>query len=304
MPAFVFAGQGSQTPGMGMRLFDLFPDHVRAADDVLGYSIRQSCAEGDLRRTELAQPAIYVVNVLTYLAFQQVSPTRPSYLLGHSLGEYCALHLAGVFDFATGLGLVARRAAVMATARDGAMAAVVGVAPEVVACAVDDWSGGGLWIANYNSPQQTVISGHTDSVVAAREHFLAYGATGYIRLPVGGAFHSPLMDAAGHEFAAALSGAALRPPRASVVANATAEFYTAANTEQLLLQQISAPVRWQDSIELILTRGESHIVEIGARKVLTPLVDQIAAANRAIQCDRTDGPVGTLTDAVSSSPIR
>lgn len=278
MPAFVFAGQGSQTPGMGARLFDLFPDQVREADDVLGYSLRQLCSDADLRRTEFAQPAIYAVNMLTYLALQQISPASPSYLLGHSLGEYCALTIAGVFDFRTGLHLVAQRAAAMAAAHDGAMAAVVGLSPDAAARTASDWPDGGIWIANYNSPDQTVVSGHAERIHQARDHFLARGASGYIPLPVGGAFHSPLMQSAQRDFAAALAQVALRAPRIPVVSNATAGFYTAENTEELLVQQISSPVRWQQSIEAILRRGETRIIEIAARTVLTPLQHKIAAA--------------------------
>ncbi|MEU7141068.1 ACP S-malonyltransferase [Nocardia sp. NPDC046473] len=277
MPVFVFPGQGSQFPGMGKELFDEFPDLMREADAVLGYSVRDICMEpggARIARTRYAQPAIYTVNVLTYLRFQRKSPLRPSYLLGHSLGEYCALYAAGAFDFATGLELVARRGELMAEADSGAMAAVVGLTAEQVEAATP---GDGVWVANLNTPHQVVISGGTEQIHSARDDFLAAGATRYVVLPVSGAFHSPLMAAAQARFAEVLAAAALRDLRIPVVANLSGELHTDAGLRASLAAQISAPVRWADSIRLLLHRGETRFIETGARRVLTPMIEKIAA---------------------------
>ncbi|MFI6046368.1 ACP S-malonyltransferase [Nocardia sp. NPDC051321] len=279
MPVFVFPGQGSQFPGMGKELFDEFPDLVREADAVLGYSVREVCTEAGgarLAMTRYAQPAIYTVNALTYLRFQRKTALPPSYLLGHSLGEYCALFAAGAFDFASGLELVARRGELMADADGGAMAAVVGLTAERVEATAADSPGGGIWVANLNTPDQVVISGCAEHIRSARDHFLAAGATRYVVLPVSGAFHSPLMAAARTRFAEVLAAAPIRDLRIPVVANLTAELH-AADLRASLAAQICAPVRWADSIRLLLHRGETRFIETGARRVLTPMIEKIAA---------------------------
>ncbi|MFD6157960.1 ACP S-malonyltransferase [Nocardia sp. NPDC060256] len=277
MPVFVFPGQGAQFPGMGKELFDEFPDLMREADAVLGYSVREVCMESGgarIAQTRYAQPAIYTVNVLTYLRFQRKSPLRPSYLLGHSLGEYCALYAAGAFDFATGLELVARRGELMAEADSGAMAAVVGLTAEQVEAVRP---GDGIWVANLNTPHQVVISGGTEQIRSARDDFLAAGATRYVVLPVSGAFHSPLMADAQTRFEEVLAAAPLRDLRIPVVANLTGELHTDTGLRASLAAQISAPVRWADSIRLLLHRGETRFVETGTRRVLTPMIEKIAA---------------------------
>ncbi|WP_433663084.1 ACP S-malonyltransferase [Nocardia sp. CA-128927] len=279
MPVFVFPGQGSQFPGMGKELFDEFPDLMREADAVLGYSVRDVCMEpggARLAQTRYAQPAIYTVNVLTYLRFQRQSALRPSYLLGHSLGEYCALFAAGAFDFTTGLELVARRGELMAEADGGAMAAVVGLTAEQVEAAAAGRPDG-IWLANLNTPDQVVISGSTEQIRSARDHFLAAGATRYVVLPVSGAFHSPLMAAAQARFEEVLVAAPIRDLRIPVVANLTGELHADAGLRNSLAAQISAPVRWADSIRLLLHRGETRFIETGARRVLTPMIEKIAA---------------------------
>jgi malonyl CoA-acyl carrier protein transacylase len=267
---------------MGRDLFDSFPDHVRMADEVLGYSVRELChgAHTDrLGQTRFAQPAIYVVNVLSYLHFQQRCPSRPSYLLGHSLGEYCALHLAGAFDFRTGLSLVARRGEVMARGAGGAMAAVIGLDPDQAASITAAWPDGDIWVANYNSPDQVVVSGRTDPVHAAKEYFLGEGATSYVPLRVSGAFHSPLMRQAEQDFEEVLAGTRVSQPRIPVISNLTARPYSAASLRSNLSAQISGSVRWTDSIRLLFDRGETRIIELGPRRMLTPLIQKIAAMN-------------------------
>ncbi|HJQ45742.1 MAG TPA: ACP S-malonyltransferase [Amycolatopsis sp.] len=281
MPAFVFAGQGSQRRGMGRDLFPLFPDHVRAVDRILGYSIEELCVDDDgsrLWQTQYAQPAIYVVNVLAYLRFQADTGITPSCLLGHSLGEYCALHLAGAFDFETGLELVAERGRLMAADGSGAMAAVIGLSVEDAHRVAGDWPGGGVWIANHNAPDEVVVSGHAEMITAAKRHFLDAGASTYVPLQVSGPFHTPLMRSAQTEFETVLSRTPLSAPRIPVISNLTARPYLDRGVRDTLAAQISNPVRWVDSITLLLGRGETRMIEIGPKRVLTPLIGKIAAA--------------------------
>jgi malonyl CoA-acyl carrier protein transacylase len=277
----MFAGQGSQYAGMGRDLLDEFPEHLALADEVLGYSVRDLCLDdkdGRLTSTRFAQPALYVVNVLTYLRFRRSCRIEPTALLGHSLGEYCAVHVAGVFDFATGLALVARRGELMTDAGDGAMAAVIGLDPDAVHDALATWSGDGLWVAGYNTPDQTVLSGLPDQVRTAKDHFLDAGARTYVSLNVSGAFHSPLMAAARSEFQRVLAGTELRAPRIPVVSNNTGAIHTGDLIAHNLGEQISAPVRWSESVQLLASRGETSWIEIGPKRVLTPMVEEILAS--------------------------
>ena len=274
----MFAGQGSQYPGMGHDVFDEFPEHVAQADEVLGYSIRELCRDGErLSCTRFAQPALFVVNVLSYLRFQRTSAVEPTALLGHSLGEYCALHVADVFDFRTGLELVARRGELMAEVSGGAMAAVVGFDADAVHAVLDDWSGE-LWPAAYNTPEQTVLAGTAEQVRAAKDFFLARGARAYVPLKVSGAFHSPLMATARTAFEWVLARVSLRAPRITVVSNNTAAIYTDRIAHHLG-EQLARPCRWMQSIRTLADRGETWWIEIGAKKVLTPMVEKIAAVH-------------------------
>jgi malonyl CoA-acyl carrier protein transacylase len=278
MTVFVFPGQGSQFTGMGQSVFDEYPDLVDQADEILGYSIRRLCSERGTRLnlTQYAQPAIYTVNILVYLNFQREAPIRPSYLLGHSLGEYCALFAAGVFDFATGMRLVTARAELMKTAPGGAMAAVMGLTADEVNRVIDKHGDGAVWVANVNAPEQIVVSGHADRVRAAQDHFLAAGATRYVMLPVSGAFHSPLMLDAQKQFECILADTAFDETRIPVVANVSARPHAPKRIRAELAAQICGVVRWSDSIRWLLDRGETHFIETGSRQVLTRMIAEIA----------------------------
>jgi malonyl CoA-acyl carrier protein transacylase len=276
----VFPGQGSQKAGMGAGLFERFPDQARIADRVLGYSIEALClkdAQAQLGNTEFTQPALFVVNALTFLARIQDGKPAPSYLAGHSLGEYNALCAAGVFDFETGVRLVQKRGQLMSQMRGGAMAAVIGLKEDRIAELLFNFAFDGVDIANYNSPTQTVISGPEAELQQAIPVLKEAGAT-VIPLKVSGAFHSRMMKPAQKEFAEFLGSFQFKAPAIPVIANATAAPYDPAQSKETLAKQIASPVRWTETIRLLASKGEVEFEEVGPGKVLARLIQQIREA--------------------------
>jgi len=283
MRCYVFPGQGVQKKGMGRDLFGKFEELCVRADKVLGYSIEELCLENPerrLSRTEYAQPAIYVVNALHYLAAREEQ--RPAdFLAGHSLGEYSALFAAGAFDFETGLVLVKRRAQLMGQADGGGMAAVVGVSEQVVEETLRAQDATGVVIANYNAPEQFVLSGGTQELARIRPVFEQLeGVRGFVPVPVSGAFHSPWMASAAarfREFLAAVDVAELDTP---VISNATGRPFGAGAqaVRDALAEQITSPVRWIECIRYLRNAGVSRFTELSETKVLTPLIDKIITA--------------------------
>lgn len=262
----VFPGQGSQKVGMGADLFDRYPDLVAQADEVLGYRVRTLCLEdpdGRLDRTEFTQPALYVVNALHYAAHREQAP-EPRIVLGHSLGEYNALHAAGVFDFATGLRLVTARAAAMGAIEGGGMAAVVGLAEDTLAYVLGAARLTGIDIANLNTPQQIVVSGPVDELAAATRPLLDAGAKMVRPLRVSGPFHSRYMAPARAALAEPFAATEFRAPRLRVVANATARPYAADTVATLLAMQIDHPVRWGQSCYPLLAAPGAQLTEMYA----------------------------------------
>jgi len=273
-------GQGSQKKGMGADLFGAFPDEVACADDILGYSIVDLClrdSDNRLGQTQYTQPALFVVNHLSYLRARQTSDLRPDYVLGHSLGEYNALCAADVFDFATGLRLVQRRGALMAEARGGGMAAVIGLEAEQVQQVLHRESLGTLALANINSPEQVVVSGPHEDVRRAEGAFLTAGARMYLPLSVSGAFHSPYMQVARDTFAAFLESLTFRAPAITVISNVEARPYAPGEVASLLTRQLTSPVRWVESIQFLRRAGVTTFEEMGPGRVLTGLVAKIPA---------------------------
>lgn len=255
---------------MGGDLFDAFPEYTAKADDILGYSIRSLCLEdpeNQLGQTQFTQPAVYTVNCFSYLE-KYGSKAPPDYVLGHSVGEYSALFVAGVVDFETGLRLVQKRGALMAEARGGGMAAVIGLTEQAVADILAHPDLRQLAIANYNSPHQLVISGPKDDIVRAEPLFVAGGASHYRILNVSGAFHTRYMAEAGREFAAFVRGVKLDEPALPLIANVTARPYRQGHTLQHIIDQITAPVKWTESIRYLAAKGATHkdLVELGNGK--------------------------------------
>jgi malonyl CoA-acyl carrier protein transacylase len=264
---------------MGADLFDRFADWTAVADDVLGWSIREVCLDDpreELGQTAFTQPALFVVNAMTYRAREEAGTPRPAFVAGHSLGEFNALLAAGVFDFATGLGLVRRRGEIMSQVRGGGMAAVVGLAPDrIQEILAESDEGRRLDVANFNSFDQTVIAGPKDDLAAVEPAFHAAGVRAYIVLNVSAPFHSRYMRDAMAEFDAALDAVTLAPPRMPVISNVTARPYEASAIRDTLSRQIGHSVRWLDSVLYLLDSGVTDFVEVGPGKVLAKLVAQI-----------------------------
>lgn len=284
MLAFVFPGQGSQKKGMGQGLFDSVAEYAaveRQVDELLGYSMRKLCIEDPderLKETQYTQPSLYVVNALYYYQ-ARAGGLKPDYLAGHSLGEYNALLAAGAFDFLTGLKLVKKRGELMAQAKHGGMAAVIGLSPEKIQDIVTSENLTSIDIANFNSPTQTVISGPLDDIKRIGPVFEQAGARMVVPLPVSAAFHSRYMADAAQAFAEFLTAFDFVAPKIPVVANVTAELYPTDNASEgiktLLVKQIAGSVRWTQSIRFLLNQGVTEFKELGPGAVLTKLVQQI-----------------------------
>jgi malonyl CoA-acyl carrier protein transacylase len=262
---------------MGADLFDRFPDWVAQADAILGYSIRELCLDdprGELGQTEFTQPALFVVNAMTFRARQESSDPPPAFMAGHSLGEYNALVAAGACDFGAGLALVRQRGQLMGRVRGGGMAAVIGLEPariEAVLASTD--AGRRIDVANFNSFEQTVIAGPKDDLADVKPS-LQEAKGRVIPLNVSAPFHSRYMRDVQDEFAGILRPAPFNRLAVPVVANATAVPY-GADIHDTLARQIGSSVRWLDSIVFLLDQGVSDFIEVGPGSVLTKLVAQI-----------------------------
>ncbi|MBE0481168.1 MAG: ACP S-malonyltransferase [Dehalococcoidia bacterium] len=290
MIAYVFPGQGSQFVGMGR---DLYQSSSRArqvfdqADEALGFPISRLCFEGPeeiLRETVHAQPAILTVSIACLRATTQLNGTpRPSFVAGHSLGEYTALVYASVLDFSSAVRLVRERGRLMQEAgaiRPGSMAAIIGLDETSVneICVQT-----GAQIANINCSGQVVISGTREAVARCMDLARSQGAAGVVPLQVSGAFHSDLMEPAVEGMANAISRVDFRAPEVPIVANSTATpVTTVEQIKQELLDQLCRCVRWQPSVEYMVNAGVSTFFEIGPGVVLTKLIKRIARKAQAL----------------------
>jgi malonyl CoA-acyl carrier protein transacylase len=269
---------------MGKDLFDKIPEFVSAEaeiDALLGYSVRTLCLEDPdnrLGQTQYTQPCLYVVNALHYYK-AAADGARPDFLAGHSLGEYNALMAAGAFDFLTGLRLVRKRGELMAMAKNGAMAAVIGLSAERIMRLIAEHRLTGLDIANYNSPSQTVISGLSEDIERAGPLMEKAGAKLYMPLPVSAAFHSRYMAGSAEAFEQFLGAFEFRPLTTPVVSNVTGQTYPSdgggALVKSLLVKQMVRPVLWTQSVRFLLNKGATTFTETGPGEVLTRLISQI-----------------------------
>jgi trans-AT polyketide synthase/acyltransferase/oxidoreductase domain-containing protein len=257
MKAYMFPGQGAQRIGMGKDLFAAFPDLLRQADDLLGYSLAELCLAGPLERltqTQFTQPALYVVNSLAYLQRIQSAPV-PDYLLGHSVAEYVALFAAGVLDFETGLRLVQKRGELMSLAHGGGMAAVLGLDEEKVQAVLVKHGLTDVHAANFNTPLQIVLSGRREAVAQSESLFIAAGATYFKMLQVSGAFHTPFMAEARDAFGEFARQVHFAAPSIPVISNVTARPHAPGLIRERMIEQITAPVRWAESLRYLLAKG-------------------------------------------------
>ncbi len=282
MNAYIFPGQGAQFVGMGL---DLYENHSEAqelferANQILGFSITDIMFEGtaeDLKQTKVTQPAIFLHSVI--LSKVLGDSFKPDMVAGHSLGEFSALVANGTLNFEDGLKLVSQRALAMQKAcevQPSTMAAVLGLEDEVVEkiCAEVE---GIVVPANYNCPGQLVISGEVDAVNVACEKMKEAGARRALLLPVGGAFHSPLMEPAREELAAAIESTEFKKPSCPIYQNVTTT--AVSNPDEIkknLMLQLTSAVRWTQSVQQMVKDGATSFVEVGPGKVLQGLVKKI-----------------------------
>jgi len=280
----LFPGQGSQSKGMGAELFARYPDWTSEADAVLGFSVRELCVDdprGELGFTQFTQPALYVVNALTYRARLDEGAPAPHFVAGHSLGEYNALQAAGAFDFVTGLRMVKRRGEIMGQVSGGGMAAVVGLEPARIREVLDGSEAGRrLDVANFNSFDQTVIAGPKDDLAAVKADFEAAGVRAYIPLNVSAPFHSRYMREPQAAFASFLHDLSFQTPSIPVMSNVTGQPYDPARVRETLSEQIGNSVHWLESMIYLLDQPEPEFEEVGPGTVLTKMLAQIKKRRR------------------------
>ena len=282
MKAYIFPGQGAQYTGMGLDLYNTSPlakDLFEQANEILGFRITDIMFEGtaeELQQTKVTQPAIFLHSVI--LAKILGNDFKPEMVAGHSLGEFSALVANRVLSFEDGLKLVSKRALAMQKAcemQESTMAAVLGL-EDVVVEEVCDSIDGIVVAANYNCPGQLVISGAVSAINTACELLIEKGAKRAIKLPVGGAFHSPIMEPAREELAEAIENTIFHKPICPVYQNVVAKAVKdSVEIKENLILQLTAPVRWTQTIQQMIADGATEFIEVGPGKVLQGLIRKI-----------------------------
>lgn len=288
MNAYIFPGQGAQFSGMGLNLYENSPiaqELFENANEILGFHITDIMFEGsveDLKQTKVTQPAIFLHSVI--LAKILGDNFKPDMVAGHSLGEFSALVSNGTLDFQDGLKLVMQRAEAMQKAcetKPGTMAAILGLEDDIVERVCQNNNVGIVVPANYNCPGQLVISGELDAINYACEALKDAGAKRALVLPVGGAFHSPLMEPAREELANAIENTTFNTPLCPIYQNVTASPITdESEIKKNIMAQLTAPVRWTQSVRQMIEDGATNFTEVGPGKVLQGLVKKI---NREVE---------------------
>ena len=279
--AYIFPGQGAQFSGMGKSLYDSFEaarNYIDSANDILGFDIKSVMFDGsddELKQTKVTQPAIFIHSVVAALTSEDFSPDM---VAGHSLGEFSALVANGALSFESGLSLVSKRAMAMqkaCEAQESTMAAVLGLADNIVE-EICEKTEGIVVAANYNCPGQLVISGEIKAVNDACEKLKEAGARRALILPVGGAFHSPLMEPAREELAAAIEATDFNEPACPVYQNVDAKGYSdVVSIKNNLVLQLTSSVKWTQIVQNMIADGATNFVECGPGKVLQGLVMKV-----------------------------
>lgn len=282
MKAYVFPGQGAQFTGMGKDLYDNYPEAkelFHKANDILGFDISKIMFEGtadELKETKVTQPAIFIHSVV--LAKMMGDDFTPDMVAGHSLGELSALTAAGALSFEDGLRIVSKRALAMqeaCEAQESTMAAIIGMADEDVEKVCEEVDGV-VVAANYNCPGQLVISGEVPAVEKACEILKEKGARRALILPVGGAFHSPLMEPAREELAKAIEETEFNKPTCPIYQNvSTFAVEGIVDIKTNLIYQLTAPVKWTQSVQNMIKDGATEFIEVGPGKALQGLIKKI-----------------------------